>query len=369
MSQHIAFLLSKDPTTTHGGDMTMFRTLETIAREAFATEVICLSEIAGGRTEAGLTRVAKPAVSRASLAARSLVRGRSLVHTRFDVAGLTEAVERAEAGRFVALHSYMAESYLRAAGAEPARDLLVSTEVAESAVWRSTRGGFARVEAARIARDERRVAHAARSIATYDQGEAEAHRREGLARVHYLPITLPPAAPVDVAATPPRLAFLGDRRWLPNADAAAELVRLWPAMSAGIDRAELVLIGSPPGDNRSPLPSGVTDCGFVPVVDDLLGTCRAIVAPIATGGGVRVKILEAAARGLPVVSTTAGLGSLAQTFGIEATDGDDAFVRACRAMLLDAGAAAAKGRDLHAANAERWNGGTVHTAVHEWMTA
>lgn len=349
--------------------MTMFRTLEAIAGAEFETQVICLSEIPDGPSAVGVTRVAKPAVSRASLAARSLAQRRSLVHTRFDVVGLTTAVEQSHADRFVALHSYMAESYLRADGVTPARDLLVSTEVAESAVWRSTRGRLASLEARRIARDERRVAGAARAIATYDESEAAGHRRDGVANVHHLPITLPPARPVDVAATRPRLAFLGDRRWLPNAESAAELVRLWPAIAAGIDGAELLLIGSPPSRSTLRLPPGVTDHGFVPDVDVLLESCRAIAAPIATGGGVRVKVLESAARGLPVVSTTAGIGSLAGRLGIRPVDGDEEFTAACRALLMDAEGAATQGRDLYAVNAALWNGGTLHTAVHDWLTA
>ena len=63
--------------------------------------------------------------------------------------------------------------------AAPGRDLLISTEVPESAVWRRTRGLVGRVEARRLRRDELRVARAARAIAGYDRVEIDAYRAPG----------------------------------------------------------------------------------------------------------------------------------------------------------------------------------------------
>ena len=117
MAERLAFLLGKDPATSHGGDMTMFRVLRSIASERFATEVICLSEHADDPKvdhELDIVRLRKPAISMPQLAVRSLSRRRSLVHTRFDVDAVRDAVERSTAQRFVAVHSYMAEPYLRA---------------------------------------------------------------------------------------------------------------------------------------------------------------------------------------------------------------------------------------------------------------
>ena len=44
MAERLVFLLGKDPATSHGGDMTMFRTMRAIASERYHTEVLCLSD-------------------------------------------------------------------------------------------------------------------------------------------------------------------------------------------------------------------------------------------------------------------------------------------------------------------------------------
>lgn len=358
----IAFLLGKDPALAHGGDVTLFGLLRRIAEERHSTEVICLSE-QPDRSEPGVVRVAKPPVALPRTAARALVHRRSLVHERFDIDGLVDAVRACDADRVVAVHSYLAEPFLRAGG-DPAR-LLVSTEVSEAPVWRS-RGFAGRLEARRIERDERRIAGLARAVAGYDAAEMEARRAEGV-DAHWLPLTLPPEQPVDVAASPPRLVLLGNRHWPPNARAAERVLAWWPEISRGLPDAELWLIGPRP-DGPAPDLAGVVEHGEVDAVGPLLATCRAMVAPVAVGGGVRVKVLEAAARGLPVVTSPAGMGSIEALLGLDAV-GDEGFVARCRALLGDADAAAAEGARLHATNADLWTRRVGRDAVLDWLDA
>ncbi len=371
MAERLAFLLGKDPATSHGGDMTMFRVLRSIASERFATEVICLSEHAddpkGAHHELDIVRLRKPEISMPQLAVRSLSRRRSLVHTRFDVDAVRDAVERSTAQRFVAVHSYMAEPYLRAYRTQPGEDLLVSSEVSESSVWRSTRGVLGRIESRRLLRDELRVALAARALGGYDHTEVDAYRDAGV-DARWLPVTLPPAIPVDVRRTPPRLVLLGNRTWRPNADAAKSMLRLWPRIAADIPEAELLLVGPTPGIETD-LPPRVTDLGFVDDVDAVLARCRALVAPVTVGGGVRVKLLEAAARGLPVVGTAQAIGSIEAAIGMVPAADDDDFVARCRTYLLDVDAAVEAGTRLHTSNAQRWSERIGQDAVIGWLSA
>lgn len=359
----IAFLLGKDPALARGGDVTLFGLLRQMAEERYETSLICLSE-EPGRTDAGVTRVPKPPVSMARLGARALLSGRSLVHERFDVDGLVSAIEASPADRVVAVHSYLAEPYLRSTDADPAR-LLVSTEVSEAPVWRS-RGPAGRVEARRIERDELRIARRARSVAGYDAAEMAARRDLGI-DARWLPLTLPPRPAVDVAGSPPRLVLLGNRHWPPNARAVERMLAWWPTIARGIPGAELWLVGPRPQGARTVLP-GVVDHGEVADVAPLLDGCRAMVAPVAVGGGVRVKVLEAASRGLPVVTSPAGVGSIEQLLGIEPV-ADDGFVARCRELLQDAGAAAAEGERLHRVNAGLWTARRGHDAVLDWLGA
>ncbi|WP_243640454.1 glycosyltransferase [Nocardioides jejuensis] len=368
-TSRITFLLGKDPSLARGGDVTLFGLLRRIAEERHETSVICLSE-EPGRVEPGVVRVAKPPVALPRIAARAALHRRSLVHERFDIDGLVAAVEASEASgasggdRVVAVHSYLAEPYLRAAGADPSR-LLVSTEVSEAPVWRS-RGLAGRVEARRIERDELRIARTARAIAGYDASEMEARRERGI-NARWLPLTLPPAPAVDVAASSPRLVLLGNRHWSPNARAVDRMLAWWPSIARGIPGAELWLVGPRPDGPKVALP-GVVDHGEVRDVAPLLAGCRAMVAPVAVGGGVRVKVLEAAARGLPVVTSPAGVGSIESLLGLDAVP-DDGFVARCRALLGDADAAAAEGARLHATNEALWTGRRGRDAVLDWLDA
>lgn len=366
MAERLVFLIGKDPATSHGGDMTMFRTMRAIASERYLTEVMCLSD-RPDLVEPDTTRIPKPPIRLPMLAVRSLTRRRSLVHTRFDVDALRDALQESTADRFVAEHSYMAESFLRATGKEPARDLLVSTDVAESSVWRRTHRLTGRTEARRLRRDELRVARAVHSLGGYDRSEMEAYRGLGF-DAHWLPITLPPAARVRVSATPPRLVLLGNRFWRPNAEAAETMMRLWPRIAADVPGAELWLVGPKPDRSAHDLPHGVTDLGFVEDVDATLGECRALAAPVAVGDGVRVKLLEAASRGLPVVASPAAIGSIESSLGLRPAGDEEDFIALCRTFLLDADVASEEGARLHAANARRWSDRVGHDAVLEWLS-
>ncbi len=358
------FLLSKDPDTTHGGDLTLSRLLMKLAAESLQVDVLCLSEDPSTASPA-VRKVLKPEVSLRSIALRSIRTGRSLVHARFDVDEFVAAIDELDSDLFVADHSYMAEPYLRS-GQSPTK-LVVNTVISESLVWGSTRGIVGRLDKPRIRRDELRVARAARTVGTYDEDEARDYRGRGVRNVHWLDVTLPPAAPVDVASTGPRLLFLGDRTWPPNQEGFELLMQWWPAIAAGIPGAELFVVGKRSGALRTDLPDGVHDVGFADDLDALVSSCRGLVAPILTGGGVRVKILDSASRGLPVVGTTPAVGSLAPVFGLQTLDDKDGFVAAARRLLLDRAAAAAEGRRLHDANAQRWELRTPHSIVENWL--
>jgi glycosyltransferase involved in cell wall biosynthesis len=145
------------------------------------------------------------------------------------------------------------------------------------------------------------------------------------------------------------------------------MLALWPEISAGVPDAELVAIGSPADSAPRVLPPGVTDLGFVDDLPGTLATCRALAAPIDVGGGIRVKLLEAASIGLPVVATSAATGSLTELLGIEPVDDDVRFVAACRRLLTAPEFAAHQGAQLHAANAAHWESGRPEASVAAWL--
>lgn len=366
MKPGVVFLLSKDPTITHGGDLTISRMLMDIARETHDVVCLCLSDDADLPPEPGLIRIRKPPVQGWRIGLRTLRTGRSLVHERYESAAFTRAIDDLDAEVFVADHSYMAEAYLDS-GARGRSRLLLNTVIFESFVWAQTRGLIGRLDGPRIRRDELRVARAAHAVASYDLKEADYLRQHGVQRSTWLDITLPPQGAIDIASTGPRLVFVGDRTWPPNAEACALLVQWWPEISEAIDGAELKLVGKPGARPYRALPPSVEDLGFVDDLAGLLATCRGLVAPVQTGGGVRVKILDAASRGLPVVGTSPGIGSLAQVLDLAPRDTKESFVARSRELLLDANRAATEGRRLYDLNARRWQDRVPQSGFERWL--
>ncbi|OBA90197.1 glycosyl transferase [Mycolicibacterium elephantis] len=362
----VTFLLSKDPVTERAGDVELGQLLMQLASGEFEVSGLCLSAQTGTATLPGglpLTRLPKPKIQPARLVADSIRKRRSLVHVRFDTDDLVAAVDACDADVFVAEHSYMAESFLRSAKFGRAR-LVVNTNISEALVWRASRGLLGRIEAPRLRRDEIRIARAADAVGTYDAPEAEFYRANGVSGARWLDVSLPPARQVDVASTPRRLVFMGLRDWPPNQEAFLHALALWPRIAAGIPGAELCVIGKKkPGAPDPAYPDGVRDLGFVEDLAEFLGTCRALVAPIKTGGGVRVKILDAIRMGLPVVGTTAAIGDLGAMYGLQTHDDDDGFVAQCRRYLLDQPAAVADGGRLYDVNRQRWEQRRPHRAV------
>jgi hypothetical protein len=370
------FLLSKDPVTEHGGDVELSRVAMRLAAQSFDVSAICLSGERPGPVvtdviDGGLrlTRVFQNDVKPLRLLLGSIRHRRSLVHVRFDSRELLAAVDASDGDVFVAEHSYMAETFLRSSQFGN-KGFVVNTSVSESQVWLSTRGLLGRIEAPRLLRDELRVARAADALGCYDIEEAEMYRGNGVPGARFMEITLPPKPQIDVSTTSRRLVFMGARDWLPNQEAFLIALQLWPRIAEGIPDAELFVIGAKkPGETGPVYPDGVRDLGFVEDLPAFLATCRALIAPIRTGGGVRVKLLDSASQGLPVVGTGPAVGSLRTVFGLPTFDDDEAFIAECRRMLLDRDAAVAAGDKLYDANHRHWQEKRPQQAVESLLRA
>jgi glycosyltransferase involved in cell wall biosynthesis len=138
----------------------------------------------------------------------------------------------------------------------------------------------------------------------------------------------------------PSLLFLGRLSYKPNALAADYLLKsIWPRIRATVPEAKLLIAGSNPDriDSYSSGSPGVEFLGFVEDLDKLYNEVRVVCCPIMSGGGTRIKILEAAAHGKPVVSTTLGAEGidLRDKAEILLQDESEAFAQACIRLLKD----------------------------------
>jgi glycosyltransferase involved in cell wall biosynthesis len=94
-------------------------------------------------------------------------------------------------------------------------------------------------------------------------------------------------------------------KWIHNVEGVRWFVeKVLPIIHSAIPDARLTLIGkNPPDYFQEWKPLGVDVVGYVEKVQPYLNRASVYIAPLFVGSGVRIKILEAMAMGLPVVAT------------------------------------------------------------------
>lgn len=104
------------------------------------------------------------------------------------------------------------------------------------------------------------------------------------------------------------ILFTGTFTHLPNRDAATWLAReILPAVRDRFPAARLRLVGSaPPAEVRELAGPGIEVVADAPTMEPHLAAASVILAPVRTGGGMRMKVLEAMALGKAVVTTPLG---------------------------------------------------------------
>jgi glycosyltransferase involved in cell wall biosynthesis len=208
--------------------------------------------------------------------------------------------------------------------------------------WSPVRA-YAELEWRRLRRYERRQYPSCELIYSVSETDAGAiHALSGASNVVVLPIV------VDMDALPhierltadPEILFVGGLHWPPNADAVRFFVReILPLVRRRAPSARLTVVGRDPGPTSSQLGplEGVRFVGHVHDVEPFFQSSRVMVTPIRSGSGMRVKILDALARGLPVVTTRIGCEGIAVSDGHEAlvADAPDAFADHVVRVLQD----------------------------------
>lgn len=175
-----------------------------------------------------------------------------------------------------------------------------------------------------------------------------------------------PAGRVEVGA-PPVIGFPGYLLYPPNVEAAHHLVRrIAPVVRRAMPSVQVRLIGA--ADDRVVRlhdPPRVVVTGFVPQMAPELARVDLVAVPVRFGGGTRIKILEAFAHRIPVVSTTVGAEGLGVTDGRELLlrDTPETFAEACVALLSDVRARAGLVEAAHALFAARYRWDHIHPMV------
>ena len=135
-----------------------------------------------------------------------------------------------------------------------------------------------------------------------------------------------------------RMLFVGLMSYRPNDEAMCYFVRsVLPLIRAVEKTAHLWIVGASPSPALQALADGrvVRLLGYVEEVKPYLSDAALSIAPIRTGSGTRIKILESLAAKTPVISTTLGAEGLelSNREHISLADGRHDFAQACVRLL------------------------------------
>ncbi|MGA8727003.1 MAG: glycosyltransferase family 4 protein [Acidimicrobiales bacterium] len=143
----------------------------------------------------------------------------------------------------------------------------------------------------------------------------------------------------DVPLRPPTMLLQGTFDYAPNVDGARWLVEeLAPAIRTKLPDLQIRIVGKTTGSvDTLAEPPLVTVVGKVPRMEPELGRADLVVVPLRMGSGTRLKILEAFAHRVPVVSTPLGAEGLAAVDGVHLVlaDRPESFAEACARLCND----------------------------------
>jgi glycosyltransferase involved in cell wall biosynthesis len=208
---------------------------------------------------------------------------------------------------------------------EPSRrsgaKVLLDLHNAEHRLFRSMLPFAPTVAKPLLARDSRRLEHALANLmpnvdAVEDRVAVEMLRTAGRPPVAVVPVGIavpPQTLPVPVGP-PERIATVATLDWLPNTDGLDWFARtVWPRLRSSRPGLKWDIAGV--RANRRVRGIGTVDGirlhGPVASVGGFLAGAAVFVAPVRCGAGIRIKVLDAVARGVPVVTSPLGAEGIA----------------------------------------------------------
>jgi glycosyltransferase involved in cell wall biosynthesis len=201
------------------------------------------------------------------------------------------------------------------------------------------------VDAARVEETRKRelaAYRAAAAVIVVTEDDERILNAEGdMPPLFRLPIVMPSRLRVSEPRVP-ELVFVGGFNHLPNLDGLSWFVKgVWPRVYETVPEAHLTIIGSnTPADVQefNSLP-GVEVMGFVPDINPYLDRAAVSIAPLRYGAGMKGKVVEAMACGLPVVTTSVGAQGISALSGehLLVADNEADFAQALVGLLQDSG--------------------------------
>lgn len=266
-------------------------------------------------------------------------------------------------------HSYGLQPFL-ASLKRRAQPFLITEHNIESQLGAATYGKwptwlrpFARYDQARASRWERQALSQATAVVAVTADDAQV-----LGRISGRPtyvvsngVDVQGFAQVQPSPASQTVLFVGNYEYAPNVDAVEWAAgQIFPQLWERCPQARFMVCGhAMPTVWRERFPDPRIEWrGYVDSLPTVQSACAVFLAPLRFGGGSKLKVLEALAAGLPVVSTTEGLSGLGAQDRIHArvADTTDQMVQVLAELLADEVQAQQLGR-----TARQWI-----AASHDW---
>jgi glycosyltransferase involved in cell wall biosynthesis len=141
--------------------------------------------------------------------------------------------------------------------------------------------------------------------------------------------------------TGPHIIHIGTMYWPPNIDGITWFLEaIYPLIKAQVPDVRCTLIGSRPPESiiqRAQTDRTLAVTGYVEDPTPFIEDSSMMIVPLRAGGGMRVKILNAFAQGIPMVSTSIGCEGILTEHNKNILIADDAggFAEACVRLLTD----------------------------------
>lgn len=218
-------------------------------------------------------------------------------------------------------HSYSLQPYLQPL-LNTSRDFVLTEHNLESSLGGATYDRFpgwalpfVRFDQWRCRRWERKAFNSARHVVAVTETDAHAMRQLTATPVDVVVNGVDSHAFSGVVAAPDsqRVLFVGNYEYAPNLDAVQWMLEdIFPRVWQTCPEARLAVAGyALPAAWAERWPDRRIEwLGFVPDLPALQGRCALFLAALRHGGGSKLKVLEAMAAGLPLVSTGQGASGL-----------------------------------------------------------
>ena len=158
---------------------------------------------------------------------------------------------------------------------------------------------------------------------------------------------------------PDTVLFTGTMNYPPNGEAILWFAEhVWPLIARERPTARLLIVGrEPTAPVRALAGPQVEVTGGVETIAPFYDRAQVVIAPLRSGGGTRLKVLEALSSARPLVSTTVGAEGIEVEDGrhLLIADGPEDFARAVLDLLADRDRGHALGRAGRALAVERYD--------------